>query len=58
MKVSELIDKLYKCDPDAEVEFAYESDNVISGDPVSSVAQYVLFGNSEEKDIMIVQLRV
>lgn len=57
MKVSELIDKLYKCDFDAEVEFAYASDNTTNGDTIKSVAQCVFFGDKEEKTV-IVQLRV
>ena len=58
MKVSELIEKLSKCSPDATVEFAYEEDHVIVGDSISGVAYFVLFDDDKEDDIKVVQLRV
>ena len=58
MKVSELIEKLCKCNPNATVEFAYEADNTTSGEQISSVAQFVFLEDGEEGDISVVQLRV
>lgn len=58
MKVSELIEKLCKCDPNATVEFAYEADNTTSGELISNVAQFVFFDDGNEDDITVVQIRV
>ena len=58
MKVSELIEKLCKCDPEADVEFAYAADNTTEGETISSVVQCVFFGDKEEENITVVQIRV
>ena len=34
MKVKELLERLKKCDPEAEVLFEYEQDNPLEGTPV------------------------
>lgn len=58
MKVSELIELLQKCDPDAEVETAYKSDETTSGSSVNSVAQFMFFGDGEDgKAFIVVQIQ-
>ena len=34
MKVSELIEKLKKCDPEADVSFEYNGNNPLEGTPI------------------------
>lgn len=55
--VSELIEMLQKCNPDATVEFAYERDETTSGNPIFRVAQFIFFGNEKDETYSIVQLR-
>lgn len=57
MKVSELIDKLYKCDFDATVEVAYADDNTTNGNLLVGVAQFTFFGETDEDKTTTVQLR-
>jgi hypothetical protein len=58
MKVSELIALLQKCDPDADVEFAWKSDTTTSGNSVNSVAQFVFFGDgTDDEKLTVVQLQ-
>lgn len=57
MKVSEMIKKLCKCDPDAMVEFAYAADNTTEGEQITSVAQFIFLEDGEEGNICVVQLR-
>lgn len=39
MKVKELIEVLKKCDPNADVDFAFEQDNPFDGTSVSEVVE-------------------
>lgn len=39
MKVKELIAILEKCDPEGDVDFAYEADNPLDGSSVSDVLE-------------------
>lgn len=57
MTVSELIEKLSKCNPGALVEFAYEDDNTTTGNAIRRVAQFTFFSDKEKDDDIIVQLR-
>lgn len=58
MKVSELIKLLQKCNPDADVEFGYKSDETTSGNAVDSVAQFIFFGDDTCSDeYTVVQLQ-
>lgn len=57
MKVSELIVLLQKCDPNADVEFAFKNDTTTNGDDVISVAQFVFFGNEPDEPFSVVQLQ-
>lgn len=57
MKVSELIMKLKKCDPDADVGFAYATSDKIYGDEISEVIQLSYFGDEEECTQNYVMLR-
>ena len=57
MKVSELIKRLQKCEQDAEVEFAHESDETTSGFQVSHVVQMVFFEDETREGYSVVQLQ-
>ena len=57
MKVSELIERLQKCNPDADVEFAYESDATTDGTSIDHVAQIVFFGDELREEKCTVQLQ-
>lgn len=43
MKVKELIEKLNQCDPESDVEFAYEQDDPTNGNAITSVIEIKFF---------------
>ena len=57
MKVSELIGLLQKCEQDADVEFAYASDEATCGTSIDHVVQIVFFGDEIREASCLVQLQ-
>lgn len=50
MKVFDLIERLQKCDPLAEVEFAYACDNLLDdGTAITSVVQTTFITDKDEE---------
>lgn len=57
MKVSELIKLLQMCEQDADVEFAYSTDEATCGTSIEHVVQIVFFGDERREASCLVQLQ-
>lgn len=57
MKISNLIELLQKCKQDADVEFAYASDDTTCGTSIEHVVQIVFFGDEIREASCLVQLQ-